>query len=697
MLDDLIQLQRSGRLEEAEHGYRELLRERPDDPELLHLLGILRGQRGDLSEALALVTRAGELDPYNATCQYTLGEMYLHDGQLERAREAYRKARELNPNLSAAHSGLGQVALLQGDLAAAEEHFRVALRADENDAEALAGLGNVHLAHGDPQMALRMLTRALELDPDNALVQTSYGQAMLDQGMTDFAARALDNALALKPDFPLAQLLRAQVQFQKGEVDAARAGYERLLLRGEQMPGACVGLGDIARAQNRHDEAIARYDEALRQAPSLHVAAIRRADSLARSGRADRAIEDLRAHIARHPDSANAHIALAHLLSQRQRHDEALAVWREAEARWPDNIDLKAQHALALDRAGRPGEAVAHAELAAASPRPALALLRARGALLAGDPAAAVQRLLRIDEAQLQNLPRLARRRQRLLGLACDALEQWQDAVRAFEAAQRLSSGTLPELPVLNGALQQRLRDLAKAPALSEPRATAPVFLCGLPGSGVGQVAALLADQPGWVVRRDRFTEPSDFLSAPFDPRLEQPLDQAELSLLARRYRKPLQRAGVADDVPVIDWLPVLDARMAPAIGRALPGARLIVARRDLRDTLLDWLGHGWAEALAMPDAVAGAHWLRLADAHLRFAAELLTACVVDADALLGGEGAESQKLAGFLGVAGLPSGPAARAAASGRGGLPTTFPAGHAAHYHDALSEAFAVLEDVA
>jgi len=42
--------------------------------------------------------------------------------------------------------------------------------------------------------------------------------------------------------------------------------------------------------------------------------------------------------------------------------------------------------------------ALAKAELAASSPRPAIAMLRARGALLAGDPAAAVQRLQRIDE-----------------------------------------------------------------------------------------------------------------------------------------------------------------------------------------------------------------------------------------------------------------------------------------------------------
>ncbi|TAM93120.1 MAG: tetratricopeptide repeat protein, partial [Rhodanobacteraceae bacterium] len=74
MLEDLIQLHRSGRLDEAENGYRQLLAGEPDNPEVLHLLGILRAQRGDLAEGLELVTRAGELAPENAACRHTLGE-----------------------------------------------------------------------------------------------------------------------------------------------------------------------------------------------------------------------------------------------------------------------------------------------------------------------------------------------------------------------------------------------------------------------------------------------------------------------------------------------------------------------------------------------------------------------------------------------------------------------------------------------
>jgi tetratricopeptide (TPR) repeat protein len=699
MLEDLIQLHRAGRLDEAESGYRRLLIEQPDNPEVLHLLGIVRGQRGDMHEALELVRRAGELDPDNPTCQHTLGEMYLREHRLDEAEAAYVRARVLNPNLATAHSGLGQIAFLRGDVAAAESHFKVALRADQNDVQALTGLGNAARMRGDSQGALQWLNQAAELASDDPLIQAGYAQAMLDQDMLDFAARALDNALTVKPDYPLARALRAEVHVRKGEVAAALPIYESLLARGEQVAPARAGLGDIARAQGRHDEAIAQYDEALRLQPDLHSAAVRRADALAHSGRLAQAIDDLRTYIADHPDGVKAHIALAQLLMKAGRFDDALATWTGAETRWPDNVDLKAQHALALDRAGRLDEALALADAAMASQRPALVMLRARGALLAGDPAAAVQRLRSIDDASLQGkTSQFARRRQRLLGLAYDALEQWQDAAQAFIAMQRLTAGGLPSLPTLDTATSDAVRRLAAAAELADARAAPPpVFLCGLPGSGVRQVAALLADQPGWFVRRERFETAPDFVNAAFEPRFAQDLSATDLVALASRYRRAQRRAGAADSARVADWVPLLDVRIVPVIKRALPGARLLLVGREPHDMLLNWLGFGRARGFAMPDPLTGARWLRLAQSHLELAAELLPTFRADPDVLLAANGEDARMQLGvFLGVDALEPGPLARSADRGHGGLPAGFPAGHADHYREALSEALAALDDM-
>jgi tetratricopeptide (TPR) repeat protein len=698
MLENFIQLHREGRFAEAERGYRGLLAENPENAAAMHMLGILRGQRGDMPEALQLVQCASELEPESATCQHTLAEMYLSQGRVAEAAAAYDSARKLNPNLAGAHGGLGRIAALRGDLDAAEEHFKAALRADEDDVQALTGLGNAAQLRRDSGRALQWFKQAAELAPDDPQVQTGYAQAMLEQGTNDFAAKALENALSVRPDYPLAQALRAELHVREGRAALALPIYESLLARGEEVAAVRAGLGDIARLQGRQDTAIAQYDEALRLAPGLHPAVVRRANTLAANGRIRQAIDDLRAHMAAYPDAMQVWETLAKLLAQMRRFDEALAVWQAAEVRWPDDLDLKAQHALTLDHAGRADEALALADIAAASTRPAVAMLRARGALLAGDPAAAVQRLERIEASRFEGRPRrLFRRHQRLLGLAFDALEQWPVAVETFITAQPEGAAP-PELPPLESDDIAQLQHLAAAPVLAEPRGNPPVLLCGLPGSGVARIAALLADQPGWFVRRERFTAlVSDPVSMPFDERFLQPLDQAALGLCARRYQRQSERVATAATSRIADWIPVLDARVVPVLRRALPGLRVVIARRELHDTLLHWLAFGSAHGYGVPDQVAGAHWLRRAGAHLAEAAALLPALYVDSDALIGvpdGDDAR-QRLGEFLGIAVLAPGPATRAAGIGRGGLPAGFAAGHARHYREVLPEAFAVLDE--
>lgn len=697
MLEETIQLHHAGRLEEAEQGYRRLLAEAPDNAEVLHLLGILRGQRGDLAEALQLVRRACARAPEDATCQFTLGEMSFREGDLAAAHAAYDAARMLNPNLAAAHAGLGRVALRRGDLATAESHFKVALRADENDAQALSGLGHIAQLQGDPARASQLLTQAAEQAPADPEIQTRYAQAMAAQGMHDFAARALDNALAARPDYPAALALRAELHLLKGEVAQALPIYQSLLARAEEVGPAHAGLGDIARMGGHYDAAIAEYDAALRVRPDLHPAALRRADALVQSGRVAQAIADLRRHLAAHPDGHDVYAALAGLLARTGRQDEALAVWVDATARWPADIDLQAQQALALDAAGRTPEALALADRAAASRLPALALLRARGALLAGDPAAAVQRLQRI-EWPAGAPPQLQRRSQRLLGLACDALEQWPDAVQAFTAAFR-HDVALPALPALEETLVATLRKLAAAPGLAPGAEPPPVLLCGLPGSGVRQVAELLGDQPGWHVRRERVIATPDFLGGPVRPELLDPLDAAALGRLARSYRRPLKHLRLPPDTRVIDWLPALDVRAVPALVRALPGVRMLLVQREPAAALLNWLGFGWLRGFALADPVTGARWLRVAATHLTVAATLLPTLALDPDALLAPASSERRAhLASFLGVGACVVGPRTQAVwQHAHGGLPTAFPTGHTARYREVLAEAFAVLDPTA
>jgi tetratricopeptide (TPR) repeat protein len=57
-LDLAVKLHRSGRLEEAEAVYRRVLLEQPNNPDVLHLLGVIAYQRKQYDEAIELLSRA---------------------------------------------------------------------------------------------------------------------------------------------------------------------------------------------------------------------------------------------------------------------------------------------------------------------------------------------------------------------------------------------------------------------------------------------------------------------------------------------------------------------------------------------------------------------------------------------------------------------------------------------------------------
>lgn len=306
-LQDAYNLHQAGRLVEAERGYREWLSRYPDDPDALHLLGMLRHQRGDNAEALSVIAKACQLQPDNPNLALAHGTLLRQQGDAAAAGLAYFRALALDPNLGGAHVGLGQLALDRDDARMAEEHFRIALRAGE-DGHALAGLGTIMLERGDADAAVRYLTRAAELVPDYAMIQFLLGQAFSKRGALTFAEAALNNALRLQPDLHAARVWLAEVLLRDNRPAEARLHYHNLL----PLPGyaviAQVGLGDADRMEELYEQAIAHYRAALAINPKLSTPTRMLAWILATLGRNDEVIAAYDAYLGCVPEDVDVRV-----------------------------------------------------------------------------------------------------------------------------------------------------------------------------------------------------------------------------------------------------------------------------------------------------------------------------------------------------------------------------------------------------
>jgi len=194
-----IALHREGRLEEAEHAYRHLLESRPDDADVLQLLGVITAQTGRLEEAEGFLDQALKHDPAHAEAHNNLGNLRQLQGRLGEAVASHRRAVELRPESVRAHFNLGVALGSLGSLDEAAESYLRCLELTPGLAAAHHNLGMIRKRQGRLDEAVESLTRATELTPDDAGAYENLGVVRRSQQRLPDAAAAFQKALDLDP------------------------------------------------------------------------------------------------------------------------------------------------------------------------------------------------------------------------------------------------------------------------------------------------------------------------------------------------------------------------------------------------------------------------------------------------------------------------------------------------------------------
>ncbi len=266
-LDDAVKLHQSGRLVEAESLYRRILLHQPNNPDALHLLGVIAYQRKQYEEAVDLISRA--LSLANRTPEYrnNLGNVYLAQGRIREAEACYRKALKLNPKYADAHNNLGNALKEQGKLRDAVQSYRMALKLDANRAEIHNNLGLVLEGLGEPEQAIGQYREALRLNPGFCDAYANLGGALKARGRLNEAIECCSKALAINPSYARALLNLGNVFSELGQIETG-AGYFREAIRADPtMCEAHLNLGHALREQGEEEEASVHFQKAVALKP----------------------------------------------------------------------------------------------------------------------------------------------------------------------------------------------------------------------------------------------------------------------------------------------------------------------------------------------------------------------------------------------------------------------------------------------
>jgi protein O-GlcNAc transferase len=220
---------RAGRLAEAERIYRQVLSQRPDQAEVLHLLGILSAQVGNSSEAIGLIERAISISPMNAVYHNDFANVLKADGQIDRAIASYRHAITLKPDLADVHANLGLALEVQGQLDDAIASYRQAVRLKPDYADAHVYLGNALNEKEQFAQAIDCYRQAIRLKPGYAEAHKNLGDSFKSLGRLDEAIACYHQATLIKPDFTDAHVNLGNAFKDAGKLNGAIAVYRKVI------------------------------------------------------------------------------------------------------------------------------------------------------------------------------------------------------------------------------------------------------------------------------------------------------------------------------------------------------------------------------------------------------------------------------------------------------------------------------------
>ena len=602
MYDKILDALRRNAPDDALLAARELLVEQPENPQAHRLLASALRISGDAEGALTSIDHAITLAPEEASLHLERAGLLMGGRRLDEAQQALAQASGLDPNQFQAYVLQAQLALGRGDLTAAEQHNKFAARLAPDHAQVAAIDGMLALRRGDPAKALSILSSAAQADPDDVQVLYALGFAYTDQGLFAFAEQAFRGVLAKAPKTTGLHRLIANLLVKQGN-PAQAADELGLLLQdpSSDTPTLRLLVGELELQADRPDRALVH----LKQTLAKHPGDRRVLTGLITAWRRLDAADDARASL----DAALATTTTSHdlWLARLMLEAHGDAATQAVVDRW---LTAMPEHVPALEAQ--------------------MSLLAAKGDSLAAEslahhivklePGRSSAELLLVDSAFKRDPQAGLARVQALVAKAGDPQSQWPlrawlglllDGAGRFDEASATWTALAAEQSPQRLPLPPTSAPREQWPVLAQQRPTDPrvLLLWGLPGSGVERIAAVF-DAVGDLLCADRFgpNPPTDGLQ---NYNTIPALASGELTgaQLVADWRAQLPTRGYAQG-HIIDWLLFWDNALLLGLRPQLPEAMLMIALRDPRDMLLDWLAFGSPMPFALSSPQQAANWL---------------------------------------------------------------------------------------
>lgn len=318
--EQIVSCLQQGKPAEAESLAQSILRDHPNEPNILRVSGIALMRQSRFQEASNHLAACVDISPDVASNHEQYGLALAALGRLDEAEESLQTALRLDPNSEAAHFKLSRLQAMQGK---AEDSQKTRERMLELNPQWQKMQEAMKLqADGKHDEARRLIKTVLREDPDNVNALNLMGGICLSQESFNDAEAFLRKAVGLAPDFAIAWSALSVSLKEQGNFEDAVAALQKALSLEPGNADWHSNLGNMLLAWGKEERALAAFDRALALVPDHAGALLSKGHVLKTMGNLDDAISAYRASARLRPDLGEIYWSLANLKTFRFEPEE---------------------------------------------------------------------------------------------------------------------------------------------------------------------------------------------------------------------------------------------------------------------------------------------------------------------------------------------------------------------------------------
>lgn len=226
-----IHYQNTGKLEEAQNIYEQILKACPNVSDAWNLLGLIDYTRGSYDAARHKMEKAISINSKVGFYYLNLGETFRKLGKYQDSIITLKKALEVDEADSSVHFNLANAYKAAEDWKKAEKHFQRALELNASDVDSCYNYGNLLFESARTQEAKELYRKALSYSPQHIGATNNLARILMEEGELEEAEQLFVKANRAAPgDWSVLYNLANTKRRQKEYASALEAYTKSLAL-----------------------------------------------------------------------------------------------------------------------------------------------------------------------------------------------------------------------------------------------------------------------------------------------------------------------------------------------------------------------------------------------------------------------------------------------------------------------------------